>query len=426
MLRFALLLILFTGITVTMPPQSVHGEAVDDQIKVDSQDWPWWRGPLRNGTANPDQQPPTKWSSDENVVWQSPVPGRGHGSPTVVGDCVYLATGDEKSGAQSVLCFDRKTGRQLWNTVVHDSGLMIKNSRGTGASSSVACDGQRLFINFANSGAMYTTALSLGGKQLWQTKITDYVIHQGYGSSPAIYQSLVIVSADNKGGGAMAGLDRKTGNIVWRNERPKKPNYSSPVIFNVAGKDQLFMTGCNLVSSFEPLTGKQIWQVAGATTECVTSTVTDGKHIYSSGGYPRNHMSAYLADGSGKIVWENKNRIYVPSILIRNGYLYGVMDAGVAGCWKCDTGEQMWKARLGGNFTASPVLVGERIYATNESGATFIFAANPERFRRPTVNQLGDEVFASATICGGKIFMRVANTKAGSRQETLYCLGDAK
>ena len=100
-----------------------------------------------------------------------------------------------------------------------------------------------MFINFINDGAAYTTALSSDGKRLWQTKITDYIIHQGYGSSPAIYESLVIVSADNKGGGAIAGLKRTDGSVVWKIDRPKIPNYPSPIILNVAGKDQVLMTG---------------------------------------------------------------------------------------------------------------------------------------------------------------------------------------
>src|SRR6185436_10796163 len=135
---------------------------------------------------------------------------------------------------------------------------------------------------------------------LWQTKITNYVLHQGFGSSPAVYESLVIVSADNKGTGVIAGLDRATGAIVWKQERPQLPNYTSPIILNVAGREQLLLTGCDLVSSFDPMTGTKLWEIPGATTECVTSTVTDGPLIFTSGGYPKNHLSAVKADGSGQ------------------------------------------------------------------------------------------------------------------------------
>lgn len=392
---------------------------------VGENDWPWWRGPGRNGLAAADQQPPLRFSETENVIWKAPIPGRGHGTPIVVGEQIFLATADEANEVQMVLCYDRRTGKQLWKTDVHRGGFMEGgNKKATHASSSLACDGERLFINFLNDGAVYTTALDRDGKQLWRTKISDYVIHQGYGSSPAVYGPLVIASADNKGGGAVAGLDRVTGKIVWRNERPATPNYASPIILNVAGRDQLFLTGCDLVSSFDPLTGKKLWEIEGATTECVTSTVTDGRHIYSSGGYPRNHLAAVRADGSGEIAWENNTRVYVPSLVAHAGRLYGVTDAGVAACWDSATGEQLWQGRLGGVFTASPVLVGDRIYAINESGAAFVFRADPKKFELLAENKLGDEVFATPVILGGRIYQRVVHDSGEGRQETLYCLGE--
>lgn len=401
-------------------------QQVDDRIAVDAADWPWWRGPQRNGVANPDQDPPTEWSATQNVVWRILVPGRGHSSPTVVGAHVYLATADEQQGTQSVLCYDRESGKQLWQTEVHRGGLMRKNEKSSAASGTVACDGESVFINFANSGAVHVTAISLDGKLQWQTKIADYIIHQGYGASPAVYQSLVIAAADSHAGGVIAALDRKTGAIAWKRDRPKEPNYTSPIILNVAGRDQLFLTGCNLFSSFDPLDGKTLWEVKGATTECVTSTVTDGQRVFCSGGYPKNHLAGVLADGSGKIVWETKDRVYVPSLLARDGYLFGVLDAGVAACWKSDTGKEQWKKRLGGEFSASPVLVGDVIYASSENGETFVYQADPTKFEQISVNKLGDQAMASPTICGSRIYLRVVEQVDGQRQEVLYCLAKQK
>ena len=139
-----------------------------------------------------------------------------------------------------------------------------------------------------------------------------------------------------------------------------------------------------------------------------------------------NADAAVLADGSGKIAWETKDRVYVPSLLVRDGYLYGVLDAGVAACWKCDSGEEVWKQRLGGTFSASPVLVGDRLYATNEAGETFVYLANPEKYTQLGLSKLGDEALASQAICGGRIYARVAERIEGRRQEMLYCLGQAK
>ena len=393
-------------------------------ISVAPNDWPWWRGPQRNGIAAADQKPPMTWSDQENILWKTPVPGRGHGSPTVVGNQVFLATADHEHEVQSVLCFDRLTGKQVWQTEIHRGGFAKKaNDKSSLASSTVACDGQRVFINFLNEGAIHTTALSLDGQQLWQTKITDYILHQGFGSSPAVYQSLVIVSADNKGTGAIAALNRASGKIVWKQERPKFPNYTSPIILNVAGREQLLFTGCDLVTSFNPLDGKKLWEIEGSTTECVTSIVTDGQLIFTSGGYPKNHMSAVMADGSGKVVWENGSRVYVPSMLVREGHIYSVLDAGVAMCWKCDTGKEVWKGRLGGTFSASPVMVGEHLFATNESGKTYIFKATPEAFDLVGENQLAESVFSTPTFCSNRIYLRAASEVAGQRREMLYCIG---
>lgn len=397
-----------------------------EAITFGPNDWPWWRGPDRNGVADPKQKPPLKWSEMENILWKTPVPGRGHGSPIVVGDQIFLATADAKEMTQSVLCYHRKTGALLWQKEIH-RGPFPKNgnAKASFASSTMACDGKRVFINFVHDSAIFATALSREGKELWQTKVADYTLHQGFASSPAVYQHLLIVSADNKGGaGALAGLERATGKIVWRVERPKLPNYASPIILKVDGRDQLFFIGCKLVTSLDPLTGRKLWETAGATEECVTSTVTDGLRIITSGGYPKGHVAAIFADGSTKTAWEHKTRVYVPSLLEQRGYLYAMQDSGTAFCWKFDTGKEMWQSteRMGG-FSASPVLIGENIYATNESGRTYIFKASPDAFQLLAENQLGNEAMATPTICGGRIYMRVAVNHKGQRQEFLYCVG---
>ncbi|MCP4174646.1 MAG: PQQ-binding-like beta-propeller repeat protein [Fuerstiella sp.] len=397
-----------------------------EPISFGAKDWPWWRGPQRTGIARANQSPPLTWNDTDNVLWKVPVPGRGHGSATVIGDQVFLAAADPEREVQSVLCYDRQTGQSVWEAIAHEGHLETKgNKKASQASSTVAYDGQRLFINFLNNGAVFTTAFDMSGAQLWQTKISDYVVHQGYGSSPALYKHLVIVGADNKGegGGAVAALDRASGEILWKRVRPSMPNYSSPIILHVAGKDQLFLTGCDQVTSLDPITGRTNWEIEGATTECVTSTVTDGVHIFTSGGYPKNHMAAVVADGSGTVTWENTVRAYVPSMLCSDGCIYATLDGGVAICLESGTGKELWKSRLGGTFSSSPVLVGDRIYATNEEGTTFVFRASPDAFEELARNKLGESVFATPTICDSRIYTRVTHQVDGQRQEYLYCLG---
>ena len=429
LLTIAFACTLFTAPSLTAQDRvaSALPSDVEDNLDHAATDWGWWRGPHRMGTANPNQKPPLEFGNDKNVLWQATVPGRGFGSPIVVGNRVFLATSDESTGAQSILAYDRTSGKRLWQTTVHADGGMKKNAKSTMASGSPACDGQHIFINFPNSGGLHTTALDMSGKRLWQVKICDYVEHQGYGASPALYRDLVIVSADNKGGGAIAALNRATGEVVWKRDRPALPNYPSPILLRIGGIDQIIMVGCDQIVSYSPLTGKTLWETAGATTECVTSTVTDGKHVYTSGGYPTNHMSAILADGSAKLAWQNKERLYVPSLVIHDGYLYGVLDAGIAMCWKADTGEEMWKERLGGTFSSSAVLVGDQVFISNEEGDFFIFRASPKGYEELAKNRLGDLVMATPAICGNQIFHRVSNSASdGSMQEVLYCLETQK
>src|SRR4051794_16454005 len=139
-------------------------------IRFAPSDWPCWRGSQGNGVAFSDQAPPLRWSKSESVLWKATIPGRGHSSPVVVGERVIVATADEDRDTQSVLCFDRSSGDLRWQTVVHQGGLVRKgNKKSTAASATAACDCDRIFINFLNADAIYTTALDLDGKRLWQT-----------------------------------------------------------------------------------------------------------------------------------------------------------------------------------------------------------------------------------------------------------------
>lgn len=412
------------AISVTVHALNSLGLTAENGGAPTDGDWPAWRGPTSDGVAAAGQHPPTEWSETENVVWSSPVPGRGHGSPTVVGDQVFLATADEEGETQSVLCYDRPTGELRWRRDVHQGGFPTKlNRKASHASSTPACDGRRLFVNFVSHDAAFTTALDLDGEVLWTQKLTDYVVHQGFGSSPILYDDLVLATADNKGGGAMAAFDRETGDQVWKVERPQTPNYVSPIVVIVAGRPQIVLQGCDRVESFDPVTGERLWEAPEATTECVTSMVTDGQRIFTSGGYPRNHVAAIRGDGTAIVDWDNNTRVYVPSMIVADGYLYAVSDPGFAVCWNCETGEQLWKQRLEGEFTASLVMIGDSILATNEQGRSYLFTASPDGFSLVAENKLGDEAFDTPAVAHDQVFFRVAHNQDGVRQEMLYCIG---
>jgi outer membrane protein assembly factor BamB len=209
---------------------------------------------------------------------------------------------------------------------------------------------------------------------------------------------------------------------VWRVPRPKIANYTSPAIVQANGRAQMVIAGCKLITSLDPATGKKLWEIDDSTEECVTTMASDGVRVFASGGYPRNHTGSVMADGSGRIAWQNNARLYVPSPIVKGGHVFGVLDAGIAVCWKSDTGEELWKERLGGDFFASPVMVGDRIYAANVSGRTFVFEATPKNFKILAQNQLGDEAYATPAICGSRIYLRVAK-RGEKREEFLYCVG---
>src|SRR5262249_37574226 len=139
--------------------------SADDRVQIDANDWPWWRGPSRNGIAAK-QKVPIEWSETKNVVWKTPVPGRGHASPIVVGARIFLETADEKGKTQSVLCYDRATGTELWRKELHKDGFDGRwHGKNTRASSTLASDGERVFAVFYNEGAVWATALDFDGKQ---------------------------------------------------------------------------------------------------------------------------------------------------------------------------------------------------------------------------------------------------------------------
>jgi outer membrane protein assembly factor BamB len=418
---FGLAFLIHCGLLVPLPTNA----SAQEYPAMGERDWAWWRGPTAMGEADSRQEYPLEWDDEKNVLWRSDVPGRGHGSPILVADRIYIAVCDETSGSQGVLALDRETGKHLWKKNIHESGAMTKNAKSSGASSTIACDGKHLYIPFASAGKVVLSALTMDGEMAWQTVLCDYQVHQGFAASPLLYKNLVIVVADTKGNGAIAAYDRENGQMVWKRERPSNPNYPSAIVHRIADRDQLILIGCDEVISLEPSTGDTIWRREGATTECVTTTVSDGVHVYSSGGYPRNHLAAYRADRQGEIAWETTDRLYVPSLVIRNKHLYGVLDAGIAVCWDAATGKEAWKGRLGGDFSASPVLAGNRIYATSEAGKTYVYEATPERFRLLATNSLGDETFATPTFADGRIYFRIATSASGSRQEQIVCLGNS-
>lgn len=398
--------------------------AVEDlpPVQPAADDWPWWRGPNRNAVAAPNQEPPVRWSKTENVVWKAEVPGRGHGSPTIWGQRIFLPAADYKAQTQYLLCYDRATGSKRWQTEIHKDGFVPQHSKNSHASSTPACDGQYVFITFAIQKALWLTALDLDGKIVWQKRLGDFQSMHGYGASPNVYKSLVIVTADNLKKSFLVAVHRRTGEIAWRTERPdyRLGNYASAVVGRVAGRDQLLIPGPYKTFSYDPADGKLLWTCDGP-CESATSTITPADTcIYACGGFPKKSLLAIRADGSGDvtpthILWSKKGQTaYVPSLLLADGLLYMVDDGGKTTCFEADSGKEVWKTELDGNFSSSPMLAGGHIYVANEAGMMFVFKPG-RKFELVAKNDLGDGGFATPTVCAGRIYLRTLHG--------LYCLG---
>lgn len=386
-------------------------------------DWPGWRGPTRDGRAASKENPPLRWSETESVVWRTPLPGRGHSSPTLAASQIFLTTADDATGEQRVLCLDRATGGMRWNTLVHRGKLDLSLSRQSShASPTVAWDGERLYVSFFNDGAIHTSALDPAGKILWQKRVSDFVTIRGYGASPLVHAGVVIINADHKGGGRIVAFDARTGEVRWELARPAMQNYPSPVILPFSGRSELIVAGCNAVASLDPLTGRKYWEAAGSTETTVTTPVSDGKRIFITGGFPKSHVAAIAGDGSGELLWQSGTGVYVPSLIVHDGHVYAILDTGRAVCWRADTGEEKWRDKVDREVFASPVVAGSRIYISSEAGITSVLEANPGKFTLLAQNALGDEAYASPAIAGDRIYLRHAK-KGEPRQEYLWCIG---
>lgn len=390
-------------------------------------DWRVWRGPNANGVAAAGETPVIKWTESQNIRWKVPVPGRGHSSPIVVNDRVLLSTADEKKQIQSVLCFDRASGRQLWKTDVSQGKFAPKiHQKNTHASPTLASNGESVFVVFPQFDRVQLTALDLDGNQRWQIKAGGYlpIAYQfGYAPSPLLYQGKVIITSEYEKNGFIAAFDQQTGREVWRIKRPEKMNFSTPIVTRIAGQDQMLLSGNAKVSSFNPKNGDAIWSAPAMWIVSCGTMVWDKDLVFTSGGFPLKGTMAVKADGSGKVVWTNRVKCYEQSMLAYQGYLYAVDDNGIAYCWNAQTGKEQWKSRLGGKVSSSPILANNTIYLTNERGKTFVFRADPKKFELLAENQLGNEGFATPAICGDQIFHRAASSASGKRQEFLYCIG---
>ncbi len=399
-------------------------QAIDDlpRAKAAAGDWPWWRGPERNNIAADGQDPPTTWSKTDNVVWRVKLPGQGHGTPCIVGKRVVLATGDTRRREISVLCLDRATGKEMWRTVVYRGKLPKIHKDNSHASATVACDGERLFFPYQTATSLKMAALDLRGKIVWNVTVGKYESVQGYSASAALYKSVVIVPLDIKGPSTLTALHRKTGEVVWQTKRPgNHETYASPLIARVAGREQLFIIGPDNTRSYDPDTGKELWDCKGPAQFCAAVVAFDDQRVYSTGGWPERSLLAIRASGSGQVAkthvaWAGDKKVgYVPSPLLHDGLLYAVNDkTGLLRCYDAASGKIVWAKDLDAPFYSSPTCAAGKIYILDRKGKCFILRAGRtfELLGGPT---LPDGAFATPVFLNNRIYIRTMTE--------LYCIG---
>lgn len=396
--------------------------------------WLQWRGPTSNNHAAQAWNLPLKWNLDtgENVLWKTPIPGRGHSTPIVIGDSLFLTTHDGGADTQSVLRVDRSNGRLVDQFVVHrDVGEIEMHSNNSGASPSLACDGTNIYACFHYHDAIWATSMTLDGQRTWQAKVCDYrprLFQFGYGASPIIEGDLLIVAGEFDGpSSGLHALELRTGKEVWRAPRRPNLNFASPIVATIAGQRSVLIAGGSTIAAYDPRSGSKQWEVDTATDAICGTIVWDDRRVLISGGNPSSGTWCIEAAGNRQELWSNRVKCYEQSLITIDDHVFAFADNGVAYCWRTRDGKEMWKKRLfGGGISASPLLVGDELLIASESGELFTIAANPDRFELLATNKVGDSIFASPVAVDDYLYLRTGVRDSGERQEYLVAINSSR
>jgi outer membrane protein assembly factor BamB len=376
------------------------------------QDWPEFRGPTGQGHSV-ETDLPLDWSESRNVVWKTPVPGRGWSSPVVAGGQVWVTTATEERGAASLraLAFDSETGREVVNVeVFRIGGARLTNFKNSHASPTPIIDGDRVYVHF---GAFGTAALTTEGAIVWKTRF-PYQSQHGNGGSPALHGNLLIISCDGNDTAFVIALDKETGKTRWKTPRrfPVDQAYSTPLIIRVGDRDQVISVGAYRAAAYDLQSGKEVWLVRyGDGFSNVPRPVAAHNLVYIATGFQQPSLLAVRPDGTGDVTnthvaWAlQRGAPLTPSPLIVGDELYMVTDFGIASCVDAKTGQIQWQQRLGGNYSASPVFADGRIYFQSEEGLTTVIAPG-RTFQKLATSQLDGAMLASMAVSRGSIFIR--------------------
>lgn len=399
--------------------------------------WPEFRGPRGDGHS-PAAGFPLVWSETENVQWKIPVHGRGWSSPVVWGNQVWLTTATDDGTRMSVLCVERNTGRVLLDRVLFQNAdpepLGDGKDANTYASPSPVIEDGRVYVHFGTYGTACMDTRTF--KVLWQRRDLNCVHSVGPGSSPVLFRNLLILTVDGIDVQYMAALDRRTGKTVWKTDRsadftfgsptdPKyfvqqKKSFSTPVITEWQGRPLLLSCGAKAGYGYDPLTGKELWQVAWKGFSNAARPVAAHGLALMNTGYPRAEFFAVRLGGAGNVTethvaWKlTRNVPQNSSPLVVDDLLYLIAGGGILTCVDVRSGEQVYQERLPGTYTGSPVYAGGLILFVSERGETVLVRPG-RRFEKVGENRLAEGAMASPAVSDRRLFLRT--------RTHLYCIG---
>jgi outer membrane protein assembly factor BamB len=411
--------------------------------------WPQWRGPLGTGVA-PHAHPPVTWSDTKHIRWKTELPGKGHSTPIVWGDRLFLTTAipygeavrpryPPRPGTHDnlplthhhefvVLAVNRRDGKILWRRTVHQ-GLPHEAGHVSAslASASPVTDGERVFASFGSYG-LYS--LDFDGKLLWKKHLGEMHSKHGHGegSSPALHGETLIVNWDHEEGSFLLALDKRTGNVRWKVARAEDTSWATPIVVEHAGKPQVIVPGTNRLRGYDLATGAVLWECGGLSSNIVASPVAANGVVYAGSSYDTRALLAVRLDGArgdvtgtDRVLWtRHRGTPYVPSPLLYGDSLYTLQHyQGLISRLDVKTGEdQGGPFRLGAihNVYASPVGAAGRVYVTSRDGVTQVMTHGEPVPRMLAVNRLDDTFSASPALVGRELFLR------GERY--LYCIAE--
>jgi len=380
--------------------------------------WNQFRGPNENGHAPADKLP-LKWSEKENVTWKTAIDGKAWSSPVVWGDQIWLSNATPDGKQLSAVCVDASSGRIVHNIVVFNiAEPMFCIDYNSYASPTPVVEEGRLWVHFGSAG---TACLdTTNGNVLWKRQDLPCDHLRAPGSSPITFRNLLYLTFDGADFQYVAALDKETGETVWKTDRTIdygtdngdfKKAYSTPIVFEHAGRLQLLSPASVGSESFDPLTGKLLWTVYHGGFNAAA------RPLYSHGKVFINLqrglcLLAVRPDGNGDVtkthvVWDTKKSTPTrPSQLIIGDHLYMVTDKGVVSCIAVETGKANWTERMGSPHSASPIYADGRIYFVAEDGKMRVIAADPTEFKLLAENQLDVGCMASPAVIGDALLIR--------------------